>query len=142
EVRGRVHVRDEIDEPPHHHRLRELVIRPRLQREADDLRVDVPLTQLLDETVGEDLGAAADERHLRAAHGDSRRSRARATRLDDAHGRGMLRDISVSHDARARPPALPCVRRFSVTRPRPPIALPSAARKKFWTMNTQLKWAP
>jgi len=40
--------------------------------------------------------------------------------------------------ALACPPALPCVRRFSVTRPSPPMALPSAARKKFSTMKTQL----
>ena len=44
-----------------------------LERDRDDLRLVPPRAQLLDQRVGEDLGAAVGEGHLRPAHGNAHR---------------------------------------------------------------------
>ena len=88
EVRRRRAAGEQIDEPPHQPALEQPLVRPRLERHADDVRLVPASPELRDQLVREDLGASAHERLLRAADGDPHTASLTGARLVDEPHRG------------------------------------------------------
>ena len=63
----------EVEQAPRERLGQDLGARVPLERDRDDLRLVSPRAQLLDQRVGEDLGAPVGEGHLRPAHGNAHR---------------------------------------------------------------------
>ena len=70
----------EIEEPPHERLAEDALAGIPLVRNGDVVDLVVAGAELGDEVVGEDLCAAAGERHLRTADGDPHREASRGTR--------------------------------------------------------------
>ena len=60
----------EVEHPPEERLGEHTCARVPLERHGDEVGLVAPRPQLVDEFVGEDLGAAPGERHLRPQHGD------------------------------------------------------------------------
>jgi hypothetical protein len=88
----------EVEQAPGERLSEDARARIPLEGHGDELRLVTPAAQLVDERLGEDLGPAARERHLRVADKDSHRSA--AAEAEDAEEERGEEDLNAENDER------------------------------------------